>query len=142
MLKLAEEVFGPFSTVEEAVKAVDVLELEGYSNGTITIFSHGKYADDINGKTDVSVTCTETSRDRKNSFMDKISNVIFNGVDETKDIHAQLLEKGLSTEQAEQYAEHIKSGDILVTANTELKMGNDAVDDTSKMKESVNHLNK
>jgi len=137
---LAEEVYGPFSSVAEAVKTVDVMELEGYSNATITIFSHGKYADEINDKTDVSITSTETSKNRESSFMDKVSKVIFNGVEETTNIHDKLRDKGLTPQQATKYAKEINSGKIVVTANTKLKMNNDAADDSDNFGERVNHL--
>ncbi|WP_167751357.1 general stress protein [Lentibacillus salicampi] len=137
---MAEEIFGPFSSVEEAAKTVDVLELEGYFKENITIFSHGKYADELNANTDVAVTSTETPENRESSFMDKISKVIFNGVGETSNMLDQLRGKGLSAEQAAQYAKQINSGKILITADRTLKMGNDAAEDSNNTGERVNHL--
>ncbi|ALX48816.1 general stress protein [Lentibacillus amyloliquefaciens] len=138
---MAEEVYGPFASVEETVKAVDVLELEGYSNASITIFSHGEYADDINKRTDASVTSTETSRKREGTIRDKISTVIFNGVEETSNLSERLQEKGLSEKQAAKYAEKIKSGHLLVTVSKGLKMGNDAAEDSDTFGERVNRMN-
>ncbi|WP_010529797.1 general stress protein [Lentibacillus jeotgali] len=141
---MAEEIYGPYSSVEEAVKTVNVLELEGYFKENITIFSHGKHADKLNRNADVTITSTETSSNREQSFMDKISNVIFSGVEETTDIHEKLLDKGLSDKQAAQYAEQIKSGNILVTADRALKMGNDPTEEMNEtnMKESISHVQK
>ncbi|QKY68447.1 general stress protein [Lentibacillus sp. CBA3610] len=138
---MAEEVYGPFASVEETVKTVDVLELEGYGNSSITIFSHGEYADDINNRTDASVTSTETSQKREGTIRDKISAIIFNGVEETTNLTEQLQEKGLSEKQAAKYAEEIKSGQLLVTVSKGLKMGNDAAEDLDTFGERVNHMN-
>ncbi|SFE01575.1 Heat induced stress protein YflT [Lentibacillus persicus] len=141
VLLLAEEIYGLYESVEEVVKTVDILELEGKSNGSITIFSHGKYADEINEKTDVSVTSTETSKDRERSFLDKITKVIFNGVDETTDLPARLREKGLTEQQAAYYTEEIKSGKLIVTVTKDLKMSNDAAYDLDTYGQRANHLN-
>ncbi|GGJ88293.1 hypothetical protein GCM10007063_08530 [Lentibacillus kapialis] len=139
---MAEEVYGPFSSIEEAVKTVNILELEGYFKENITIFSHGKYADKLNENADVAITSTETAKNREQSFLDKVSKVIFNGVKETSDIYEELINKGLSEKQAAQHAEQIKSGKILITSNRALKMGNDPTQETDeqKMKESINHV--
>ncbi|MFD1361857.1 general stress protein [Lentibacillus salinarum] len=140
---MAEEVYGPYTSVEDAVKTVNVLELEGYFKENITIFSHGKYADALNNDTDVNITSTETSKNRDRSFIDKITKFIFTGVEETSNIHNKLLEKGLSDEQAAKFTDQIKSGSILVTSDTALKIGNNPVEETdvtTKKTESVNHL--
>ncbi len=70
---MAEEIFGPFDSVEEAVKTVDILELEGYSNSNITIFADGTYAEKLHDKTDVRVVSLEHETNQDDpSIIDKI----------------------------------------------------------------------
>ncbi|GAA0439882.1 hypothetical protein GCM10008983_16010 [Lentibacillus halophilus] len=138
---MAEEIFGPFESVEETVKTVNILELEGYSNTNITIFAHGNHADKINDLTDVSVTSLESEEETHDqTFLSKIKKVFLNDIYKTSDIHDQLLKKGLSESQANDYSKKIEAGNILITSQTELKMGNDPTGETPKMTENVKHL--
>ncbi|TRM11783.1 hypothetical protein FH966_08880 [Lentibacillus cibarius] len=140
VLLLAEEIFGPFDSVEDTVKTVNILELEGYSNTNITIFAHGKYADKLNDQTDVSVTSFDPESTQDQSFLEKIKKVFFNDIHETDDLYGHLLDRGLSEDQAKDYSNQVQSGKIVITAENEWKMGNDPTDDTIKMKEKVDHL--
>ncbi|WP_185959669.1 general stress protein [Lentibacillus cibarius] len=137
---MAEEIFGPFDSVEDTVKTVNILELEGYSNTNITIFAHGKYADKLNDQTDVSVTSFDPESTQDQSFLEKIKKVFFNDIHETDDLYGHLLDRGLSEDQAKDYSNQVQSGKIVITAENEWKMGNDPTDDTIKMKEKVDHL--
>ncbi|RYG71759.1 hypothetical protein EU245_13110 [Lentibacillus lipolyticus] len=140
MLAVAEEIFGPFDSKEETVKTADILELEGCSNATITVFTHGAYADNLHDQTDVSVVSLSHTEKQDTSLLDKIKQFIFNPINETSDLYSQLLERGLSEGQAREYSEQIKSGKMIITVENELKMGNDPAKDMTSMKESVEHI--
>ncbi|WP_171046377.1 general stress protein [Lentibacillus cibarius] len=137
---MAEEIFGPFDSVEDTVKTVNILELEGYSNTNITIFAHEKYAEKLNNQTDVSVTSFESDPTQDEAFLNKIKKTFFNDIHGTHDLYGHLLDRGLSEGQAKDYSNQVQSGKIIITVETDWKMGNDPTDGTIKMKEKVDHL--
>lgn len=138
---MANEIFGPFHSKEDTVKKVSVLELKGLKAENITIFTNKENTDELEDRTDVDVENNATEDDEKDSFTDKIKKVILNSQDSNLNIHEKLVQLGVSDKQASKYVDAIESGEILVIADDELKMGNDSTSDTVTLEEEVIHRN-
>ncbi|MGP4106429.1 general stress protein [Virgibacillus sp. L01] len=138
---MANEIFGPFHSKEDAIKKVSVLELKGLKAENITVFTNKENTDELEERTDVYVENNATEDDRNDSFTDKIKKVILNSQDSGLNIHEKLVQLGVSDKQASIYVDAIESGEILVIADDELKMGNDPTSDTVTLKEEVIHRN-
>ncbi|MBP1947472.1 general stress protein [Virgibacillus litoralis] len=138
---MANEIFGPFYSKEDAIKKVSVLELKGLKAENITIFTNKENTDELEDRTDVDVENNAIEDDEKDSFLDKIKKVMLNSQDSGLNIHEKLVQLGVSDKQASMYVDAIESGEILVIANDELKMGNDPTSDTVTLEEEVIHRN-
>ncbi|SEQ36486.1 Heat induced stress protein YflT [Virgibacillus subterraneus] len=138
---MANEIFGPFHSKEDAIKKVSVLELKGLKAENITIFTNKENTAELEDRTDVDVENNAIEDDGKDSFIDKIKKVMLNSQDSSLNIHEKLVQLGVSDKQASMYVDAIESGEILVIADDELKMGNDPTSDTVTLEEEVIHRN-
>lgn len=135
---MANEIYGPYQSIDEAVRSVEVIELKGHKSENITLFTNKNNADELQNYTDVTVESDKSTDDTEQSVMDKIKMaVLMDEPDTNTELHEKLTKQGLSNEQATKYKEEIKSGNIIIVADDELKMGNDATPDTVKMEEEV-----
>ncbi|MFB4166940.1 general stress protein [Virgibacillus sp. JSM 102003] len=138
---MANEIFGPFHSKEDAIKKVSVLELKGLKAENITVFTNKENTDELEERTDVDVENNATEDDEKGSFIDKIKKVMLNSQDSGLNVHEKLVQLGVSDKQATKYVDAIESGEILVIADDKLKMGNDSTSDTVTLEEEVIHRN-
>ncbi|SDQ82524.1 general stress protein [Virgibacillus salinus] len=138
---MANEIFGPFHSKEDAIKKVSVLELKGLKAENITIFTNKENTAELEDRTDVDVENNAIEDDGKDSFIDKIKKVMLNSQYSGLNIHEKLVQLGVSDKQASMYVDAIESGEILVIADDELKMGNDPTSDTVTLEEEVIHRN-
>ncbi|MBY7142939.1 general stress protein [Virgibacillus sp. NKC19-3] len=135
---MAKEIIGSYSSRDEAVSVVQRLELKGYIAKNITIFANSDHAEDMDRQTDVKVKSDATTEDEE-SFMDKVKKVFTEHTDTDShiELHGKLVNAGVSELQAKKLTDEIKSGNILIVADDQLKMGNDATSDTVTMEETA-----
>ncbi|WP_373895533.1 general stress protein [Virgibacillus natechei] len=136
---MANQIIGSYSSKDEAVNVVERLELKGFIANNIIIFANSDYAKEMEKLTDVKVKSDGTANEDDESFMDKVKKVFTDQTDTDPHmaLHEKLINAGISEHQAKKYADEIKSGNILVVADDELKMGNDATSDTVTMEETA-----
>lgn len=134
---MASEIFGPYHSTEEAIKEVNILGLKGYKDDNIIVFTNGSNTNALENRTDVNVENDVTEKAHEDSFMDKVKKIFTDEHDSSPDIHEKLVNQGVSDMQADKYAKDIESGKILILVNDEIRMGNDATDDTVTMVEPV-----
>lgn len=135
---MANEICGNFKTKEEAVRAINILSLKGIPADKIKIFTSQADPKALAKETDgIIVHVKEDVTKRSGAKVKKI----FSKVSECNmDLHDKLRKNGLSEKQAQKYTKAIKSGDILVIADTKLKMGhNIAIEEFSMEVPFVDH---
>ncbi|UJL47468.1 general stress protein [Virgibacillus sp. NKC19-16] len=136
---MAKEIIGSYPSKDEAVNVVERLELKGFVAKNITIFANSDHKKEMEKRTDVKVKSDATENEDDESFMDKVKKV-FTGnsvTDSHIELHEKLVNAGVSEHQAQKYSDEIESGNILVVADDELKMGNDATSDTVTLEETA-----
>lgn len=136
---MAYEVYGPYSTIAEARKNIDILGLEGVKNEHIFVFSSKDVLNELKNQTDAHIEGDNTANSTENhSLIDKLKNFFStNDSNSEENIQEKLRSLGISDKQAEKYMSDITSGNILVVADNEKRMGHDAADDTTVMEEPM-----
>ncbi|WP_174616123.1 general stress protein [Virgibacillus ihumii] len=133
---MANEVYGPYGSEEEAIKAVDIMALKGLKAENITILANRKMSKQMEKWTDANVE-SSAEDDSKSSVFSKIKG-IFTDEEETEvNFRDRLIELGLSETQAEKFEKIIESGQIIILASDELRMGHDAAGETVSMQEPI-----
>ncbi|MBP1970090.1 hypothetical protein J2Z83_002206 [Virgibacillus natechei] len=135
---MAIEIIGSYPSKDEAVNVVDRLELKGYNAKNIIIFANNDHSKDLEKRTDVKVK-TDPSENEDESFIDKVKKIFTEHTDTDShiELHEKLINSGVSEHQAKKYTDEVQAGNILVLADDNLKMGNDATSNTIKMEEAV-----
>lgn len=133
---MTNEIYGPYHSEEEVIKAVDIMTLKGFKAENITILANKKLCNQLEKRTDANVE-SSAEDDSEASIISKIKNVFMDEDKSEFNFRERLVELGLSEKQAEKYEKDIESGKILVLANDELRMGHDATSNTVTMEESV-----
>jgi hypothetical protein len=117
------KVYGCFLTEEEAVHAVDSLELKGYRSRNITIFTNLSNPQRLEKHTDVKVESSLAEPPEKSTFMDKVRKVFIHNTDEYMNIYDKLTSRGIPKEEAKKCIADVEAGYILVIADDALRMG-------------------
>lgn len=126
VLKMARTILGSYDSKEEAITAVDVHALTGFSSSNITIFTNEINARQLENYTSVSIKTNspqEKEDKRPPSIFERILNSL-SGSDDF-DLHSEenLMDFGLSKEEAKQCMRDAQNGKIVILANDELRMG-------------------
>lgn len=116
-------IVGSYPSNEEAVKAVNIYELEGHHAKNMIMLTHANNKDTLENLTDVAVAADESTDNKEESFTEKVKHIITHHVDFSLDTHEKLVHYGLSDEEAESCLTHLELGKIVVLADDELKMG-------------------
>lgn len=116
------EVFGSYKSKDEAIKEVDRLSLEGIPANHIRVFTLQESAEELAKETDGKVK--NVNEDYDDDFISKVKKMFFKVSDtDNNNLHDELVEHGLSSEQATRYTAEIRDGKILVLADNKVKMG-------------------
>lgn len=116
-------IVGSYPSNEEAVKAVNIYELEGHEAKNIMMLTQPSNKDSLENLTDVAVVADEPTDNEDESFTKKVKNIITHHVEFSLDTHEKLVHYGLSDEEAERCLTDVESGKIVVLADDELRMG-------------------
>ncbi|MFA1819828.1 general stress protein [Virgibacillus oceani] len=134
---MGNEVFGPYESTDEVRKMVTTLELKGYKSSNISLFTHEDHTEDLIKNTDVNVESEADDQNNQPTFMEKMQSLFSNNTDSHSTLHEKLTEGNISEKQAEKFIEAIEDGEIVIIADNQLRMGNDATADTVSMREDM-----
>ncbi|GAA0595434.1 hypothetical protein GCM10009001_09420 [Virgibacillus siamensis] len=135
---MANEIYGPYDSEEEVIKAVDIMTLKGFKAENITILANKTLSMRLEKWTDANVE-SNAENEHEESFFSKIKHMFVDEEETEFNFHDRLVELGLSKTQAEKFETDIESGKIIVLANDDLRMGHDPTSETVTMQESI-HL--
>ncbi|WP_077324900.1 general stress protein [Virgibacillus siamensis] len=125
---MANEIYGPYHSKEEVIKAVDIMTLKGFKAENITILANKRLSSKLENQTDANVESSEAD-ESETSILNRIKGLFKDEEESEPTFSERLTALGMSEAQAEKYVEGIESGQILVIANDELRLGHDASND-------------
>lgn len=120
---MSKQIVGSYFSIEEAVKAVNIYELEGHEAKNIIVLTNPENKELLDERTDVAVTDNAPNHKEPSSFTDKIKEMITHQVNFELDTHDKLVDYGLSNEDAKKCLADIQTGKTVVLADDELRMG-------------------
>lgn len=138
---MANEIYGPYYSEEEAIKAVDIMTLKGLKAENITVLANEKKSKQLEQWTDAEVE-NSAENELETSVFSKIKDMLSDEEETEPNFRERLVELGLSESEAEKIENEIESGRIIILANDELRMGHDATSDTVTMQEPIHLHNK
>ncbi|MEC5423818.1 general stress protein [Virgibacillus sp. C22-A2] len=134
---MGKEIFGPYQSKDDAINSVNGLELKGYKADSITIFTNQRHTKELKQRTDVKVESSISENGEENSPLDKLKRIFTNDSGSHPHLHDKLLNSSISDKQAKKYVDAIESGEILIIADNQLRMGHDSTSDTVTLEEAI-----
>lgn len=123
---MGRTILGSYDSKEEAITAVDVHALTGFSSSNITIFTNEINARQLENYTSVSIkTNSPQEKDDKSSpsIFERILNSLSGSDDFELHSEENLMDFGLSKIEAKQCMRDAQNGKIVVLADDQLRMG-------------------
>jgi hypothetical protein len=111
---MTKEIVGVYDSIEETIKKVEYLTLNGYRQDHIAVITNNRKRDILDEKTNVKVTEGIPDKDL-DSFKDKIVEFF---TDDTVDPYLHLVEFGVPEDKAKLHQGDLKSGKMIVTLET------------------------
>lgn len=116
-------IVGSYRTKEEAVKAINVYELQGHEAKNIIALTNEERKDSLEKLTDVAVTDDSEDENEDPTITDRLKNLFTNQTNLELNTIDSLVEYGLSKEEATCCLADLNDGMIVVLADDELRMG-------------------
>ncbi|UJL45292.1 general stress protein [Virgibacillus sp. NKC19-16] len=108
---MTKRIIGSYGSEEEAVNAVNNLEIQGYKPNDISIITNKDKTTKIKKDTDANIKSGKPGPKNNESFIDKVKRVF---TDDITDPYEQLLELGVAKEDAKTHQGELKSEKFLV----------------------------
>lgn len=124
---LAHEIYGPYQSMNKAVRKANVLGLKGYKADCIKVFAEEKKAENLNKWIDATIIPVPDEQKPLNR----------DALDADDHLYKKLRQLDFSKGQAIKYYNLIISGAILIVTEDDLRMGNDPTGDTVQLKEHI-----
>lgn len=120
---MSKLIVGSYLKEEDAVKAINIYELQGHEAKNIVALTNEKHKESLKELTDVAVKSDSPEDKSKLTITDKIKNIFIANADLELDTHEKLIEFGLSEDDAIRCMTDVNLGKIVVLADDELRMG-------------------
>lgn len=121
--KVGKLIVGSYLSKEEAVKAINVYELQGHEAKNIIVLTNEKRKESLDKLTDVAVTDDSEDDNEKPTITERLKSLFTNDTNLELNTHERLVEYGLSEKDATRCLDDVNAGMIVVLADDELRMG-------------------
>jgi|SRR5690625_1706640 len=116
-------IVGSYLTKEEAVKAINVYELQGHEAKNIIALTNEERKESLEKLTDVAVTDDSEDDNEKSTITERFKDLFTNNTNLELNTHEKLVDYGLSEKDAIRCLDDVNAGMIVVLADDELRMG-------------------
>lgn len=120
---MSKLIVGSYLSEEEAVKAINVYELQGHEAKNIVVLTNDAHKKSLEKRTDVAVKSDTPENEETSTITDKIKEFFTANANLELDTQDKLIEYGLSREDAIRCMADVNLGKIVVLADDELRMG-------------------
>ncbi len=120
---MSKLIVGSYLSKEEAVKAINIYELTGHEAKNIVALTNEEIRESLKKLTDVAVKSNTPKEREKETFTRKIKKIFMDNADLELDTIDKLVEYGLPKDDAIRCMADVNSGQIVVLADDELRMG-------------------